>query len=63
MCFFRYLVAIAILSTLYTGGHIFVQVHESLTKKQMFSRQNLALFNFVGDQVVVHLLFLYIFFD
>ncbi|KAK1365557.1 hypothetical protein POM88_041118 [Heracleum sosnowskyi] len=53
---YRYLVAIAILSTLYTGGHVFVQVHELLTKKQMFSRRNLALFNFVGDQITAYLL-------
>ncbi|KAL8120277.1 hypothetical protein AgCh_017438 [Apium graveolens] len=47
---YRYLVAIAILSTLYTGGHVFLQLHESLTNKQMFSLWNLAFFNFVGDQ-------------
>ncbi|XP_074324659.1 CASP-like protein 4B1 [Apium graveolens] len=53
---YRYLVAIAILSTLYTGGHVFLQLHESLTNKQMFSLWNLAFFNFVGDQITAYLL-------
>ncbi|WOH08072.1 hypothetical protein DCAR_0727509 [Daucus carota subsp. sativus] len=53
---YRYVVAIAILSTLYTGGHVFLQVYEQSTRKQMFSRRNLALFNFVGDQITAYLL-------
>lgn len=47
----RYVLAIAILSTLYTGLQVVRQVHELSTSKEAFSRQNLALLEFFGDQV------------
>ncbi|CAI9097211.1 OLC1v1033584C2 [Oldenlandia corymbosa var. corymbosa] len=48
---YRYVLAIAILSTLYTGLQVFRQVHELSSAAQYFSRQNLAMVDFIGDQV------------
>ncbi|XP_057499389.1 CASP-like protein 4B1 [Actinidia eriantha] len=53
---YRYVLAIAILSTLYTGVQVLRQVHELSTGKLLFSRRNLALVDFFGDQVVAYLL-------
>lgn len=48
----RYVLAIAILSSLYTGLQVFRQVHELSTGKEVFSsRQNAAMLDFFGDQV------------
>lgn len=50
---FRYVLAIAILSTLYTGLQVFRQVHELSTGREVFSsRRNCASLDFFGDQVV-----------
>lgn len=49
--FYRYVVAIGILSTLYTGLQVLRQIHELSSTAQYFSRQNLAMVDFIGDQV------------
>ena len=49
---FRYVLAIAILSTVYTGVQALRQVHELSTgKQQILSQRSLAFVNFFGDQV------------
>ncbi|CDP19945.1 unnamed protein product [Coffea canephora] len=55
---YRYVLAIAILSSLYTGLQVFRQVHELSTGREAFSsrRQNVAIYDFFGDQVVAYLL-------
>ncbi|KAA8517482.1 hypothetical protein F0562_017775 [Nyssa sinensis] len=53
---YRYVLAIAILSTLYTGGQFMRQVHELSTGKETFPRRNLALIDFYGDQIMAYLL-------
>ncbi|GFY95759.1 uncharacterized protein family [Actinidia rufa] len=53
---YRYVLAIAILSTLYTGVQVLRQIHELSTGNLLFSRRNLALVDFFGDQVVAYLL-------
>lgn len=47
----RYVLAIAILSSLYTGFQVLRQIQELSTGKESFSRQKLALIGFIGDQV------------
>jgi len=47
----RYLLAIAILSSLYTGGQAFRQIRELSTAKQMLKPKMAAIIDFVGDQV------------
>ncbi|KAL0375407.1 UNVERIFIED_CONTAM: CASP-like protein 4B1 [Sesamum radiatum] len=54
--FWPYVLAIAILATLYAGLQALRQVHELSTGREMFSRQNLALVDFFGDQIVAYLL-------
>ncbi|CAN4106168.1 unnamed protein product [Withania somnifera] len=53
---YRYVLAIAILSTLYTGLLLLRQVYELSTNKEIFSWQNLALLEFIGDQLMTYLL-------
>lgn len=54
---YRYMLAIAILSTLYTGLQVFRQVHELSTGRELISsRRNSALLDFFGDQVIAYLL-------
>ncbi|KAJ1419274.1 Casparian strip membrane protein domain [Sesbania bispinosa] len=53
---YRYLLAIAILSSLYTGGQVFRQVHELSTGKTLLQPRIASLIDFVGDQVVAYLL-------
>ncbi|KAH6806818.1 hypothetical protein C2S51_027926 [Perilla frutescens var. frutescens] len=53
---YRYVLAIAILSTLYTGLQIWRQIHEFYTTKEIISRQNAAIVDFIGDQIVAYLL-------
>ncbi|KAL3531630.1 hypothetical protein ACH5RR_005151 [Cinchona calisaya] len=54
---YRYVLAIAILSTLYTGLQVFRHVHELSTGREVFSsRRNSALLDFFGDQVIAYLL-------
>ena len=48
---YRYVLAISILSTLYTGGQTLLKVHELSTGKDLFQRWHSALFDFLGDQV------------
>ncbi|THG09540.1 CASP-like protein 4B1 [Camellia sinensis] len=53
---YRYVLAIAILSTLYTGAQALRQVHELSTGKQFLSPRNLAFIDFFGDQIMAYLL-------
>ncbi|KAL8102126.1 CASP-like protein 4B1 [Apium graveolens] len=53
---YSYLLAIAVISAIYTGGQVYLQVHEILTGVQTFSRKNMVFFNFIGDQIVAYLL-------
>ncbi|KAG5552866.1 hypothetical protein RHGRI_010840 [Rhododendron griersonianum] len=53
---YRYVLAIAILSTLYTGAQALRQVQEMSTGKQIFPSRTLALVDFFGDQIVAYLL-------
>lgn len=53
---YRYVLAIAILSTLYAGLLVLRQVYELSTNKEIFLRKNLALLEFFGDQLMAYLL-------
>ncbi|KAL2557848.1 CASP-like protein 4B1 [Forsythia ovata] len=53
---YRYVLAIAILSSLYTGLQILRQIHELSTGTEMISRKNLLMVDFFGDQIVAYLL-------
>ncbi|MCE5166516.1 hypothetical protein HAX54_021081 [Datura stramonium] len=53
---YRYVLAIAILSTLYTGLLVLRKVHELSTSKEILSLRNLALLEFFGDQLMAYLL-------
>ncbi|KAG8374462.1 hypothetical protein BUALT_Bualt11G0134700 [Buddleja alternifolia] len=53
---YRYVLAIAILSTLYTGLQALRQFNELSTGKEILSRQTLARIDFFGDQIVAYLL-------
>ncbi|KAL8102127.1 hypothetical protein AgCh_026858 [Apium graveolens] len=53
---YSYLLAIAVISTIYTGGQVYLQVHDILTGVQTFSHKNMAFCNFIGDQIVAYLL-------
>ncbi|KAG2404576.1 hypothetical protein LR48_Vigan11g031900 [Vigna angularis] len=53
---YRYLLAIAILSSLYTGGQAFRQIHELSTAKQLLKPKMAAIIDFAGDQIVAYLL-------
>jgi hypothetical protein len=47
----RYVLAIAILSTVYSGGKAFRQALELWAGKRMFQQRTSALIGFFGDQV------------
>ncbi|TKY63582.1 CASP protein 4B4 [Spatholobus suberectus] len=53
---YRYLLAIAILSSLYTGVQVFHQVHELSIGKNMIQPRIAGLIDVVGHQVVAYLL-------
>ncbi|KAI4331592.1 hypothetical protein MLD38_029768 [Melastoma candidum] len=53
---FRYLLAVSILSTLYTGAQAFRHVQEISTGRLMFKQQTSALIDFAGDQIIAYLL-------
>ncbi|KAH0632878.1 hypothetical protein KY284_035664 [Solanum tuberosum] len=53
---YRYLLAIAILSTLYTILLVLIQVYQLSTNKEIFSRKNSAFLDFFGDQLMAYLL-------
>ncbi|XP_061375809.1 CASP-like protein 4B4 [Gastrolobium bilobum] len=53
---YRYLLAIAIISSLYTGGQVFRQALELSTGQTLLQSRTLAFIDFVGDQVVAYLL-------
>ncbi|XP_002526699.2 CASP-like protein 4B1 [Ricinus communis] len=53
---YRYLLAISILSTLYSGGQVLRNVHELSTGKLIFQRQTSAMLDFFGDQLLSYLL-------
>lgn len=50
---YRYLLAIAILSTLYTGFQTLKDFHEISTGRQTFYPQNAARLDFFADQVCI----------
>jgi hypothetical protein len=52
----RYVLAIAIMSTVYTGGKALRQAHELLTGKRLFQQRTSALLDFFGDQIMAYLL-------
>lgn len=53
---YKYLLAIAILSTLYTGFQTLRDFHEIYTGRETFSHQNTVMLNFFADQIVAYLL-------
>ncbi|KAC2623121.1 hypothetical protein FH972_027184 [Carpinus fangiana] len=53
---YRYELAIAILSTVYTGGKALRQVLELWTGKRWFQRRTSALLDFFGDKIMAYLL-------
>ncbi|KAL3622733.1 hypothetical protein CASFOL_033341 [Castilleja foliolosa] len=53
---YRYVLAIAILSTLYTGFQVFRQFHELSTGREIIPRQYVGRIDFFGDQIVAYLL-------
>ncbi|KAG6432486.1 hypothetical protein SASPL_104063 [Salvia splendens] len=53
---YRYVLAIAILSALYTGFQTGRHIHEIHTNKETISRKNASIFDFIGDQIVAYLL-------
>ncbi|GMN40461.1 hypothetical protein TIFTF001_009686 [Ficus carica] len=53
---YRYVLAIAILTTLYSGGQCLLKVHELSTGKYLFQRSTSVLFDFSGDQMAAYLL-------
>ncbi|XP_051130338.1 CASP-like protein 4B1 [Andrographis paniculata] len=53
---YRYLVGIAILSTLYTGFQVFRQYRELSKNRPLFSWKHLPMADFLSDQIVAYLL-------
>lgn len=53
---YRYLLAIAILSMLYTGGQCYRQFHQTYTGRDLLPLKTAALIDFVGDQIIAYLL-------
>ncbi|XP_057983281.1 CASP-like protein 4B1 [Malania oleifera] len=53
---YRYLLAIAILSTLYSGGQALRHIHELSIGKLMLTQRKSAMLDFFGDQIVAYLL-------
>ncbi|XP_020234991.1 CASP-like protein 4B1 [Cajanus cajan] len=53
---YRYLLAIAILSCLYTGAQAFRQIQELSTAKQFLQPRMAAMVDFFGDQIMAYLL-------
>ncbi|KNA02621.1 hypothetical protein SOVF_216990, partial [Spinacia oleracea] len=53
---YRYLLAIAILSSIYTGLQCFRHVHQLSSGKQFVDLKTSALIDFVGDQITAYFL-------
>ncbi|XP_004492518.1 CASP-like protein 4B1 [Cicer arietinum] len=53
---YRYVLATAILSSLYTGAQVFRQVQELSTGKQLIKPRIAAMVDFFGDQIMAYLL-------
>lgn len=53
---YRYVLAIAVLSTLYTGLQTFRRIHELSTGTEFSSPRNWDMIDFIGDQAVAYLL-------
>ncbi|XP_057808231.1 CASP-like protein 4B4 [Salvia miltiorrhiza] len=53
---YRYVVAVAILSTLYAGLQSWRQIHKLRTSKNLFSWRNLAAVDYGGDQIGAYML-------
>ncbi|XP_051131469.1 CASP-like protein 4B1 [Andrographis paniculata] len=53
---YRYVLATAILSTLYTGLQSLRDIHQRYTGTEILSRHKLATLDFIGDQILAYLL-------
>ncbi|KAK4432238.1 CASP-like protein 4B4 [Sesamum alatum] len=53
---YRYVLAIAILSTFYTGFQVLRQLHELHTARETLPRRTLAIIDFSGDQLAAYFL-------
>ncbi|KAE9603151.1 hypothetical protein Lal_00018718 [Lupinus albus] len=53
---YRYLLAVTILSSLYTGGQVYRQVQELSTGKNLLQPRTAAIIDFFGDQIVAYML-------
>ncbi|KAL5058257.1 hypothetical protein RYX36_029861 [Vicia faba] len=53
---YRYVLAIAILSSLYTGAQVFRQIHELSTGKKLVKPSVATIMDFFGDQIMAYLL-------
>ncbi|WCJ27969.1 CASP-like protein 4B1 [Euphorbia peplus] len=53
---YRYLLAISILSTLYTAAQVLRHIHELSTGKIFVHRRTSAMVDFIGDQLISYLL-------
>ncbi|CAL5192399.1 unnamed protein product [Lathyrus oleraceus] len=53
---YRYLLAIGILSSLYTGAQVFRQIHELSTGKQLIKPSLATIIDFFGDQIMAYFL-------
>ncbi|XP_043706913.1 CASP-like protein 4B1 [Telopea speciosissima] len=53
---YRYLLAIGIISTVYTIAQVLRQIHEFSTGKYLFSQLGLNFLDFFGDQIIAYLL-------
>ncbi|CAK8542041.1 unnamed protein product [Lathyrus sativus] len=53
---YRYVLAIAILTSLYTGAQVFRQIHELSTGKKLIKPSVATIIDFFGDQIMSYLL-------
>ncbi|KAK2378792.1 CASP protein 4B1 [Trifolium repens] len=53
---YRYLIAVSIFTSLYTGGQVYRQIHELSTGNDVFRPTMAAVIDFLGDQVMAYLL-------
>ncbi|PIA28160.1 hypothetical protein AQUCO_07200066v1 [Aquilegia coerulea] len=53
---YRYLLAIAILSTLYTAAQVSRQLHQLINGKEVLSQRTADFLDFFGDQILAYLL-------
>ncbi|GAU13884.1 hypothetical protein TSUD_262110 [Trifolium subterraneum] len=53
---YRYLLAVSIFTSLYTGGQVYRQIHELSTGDNIFRPTMAAVIDFLGDQGIAYLL-------